>query len=62
MRERAMAERKSILLRISPELWEEIQRLASQEMRSINGQIEYLLRQAVKSRGRESREGTEENA
>ncbi|HRK20539.1 MAG TPA: PTS ascorbate transporter subunit IIC [Fimbriimonadaceae bacterium] len=47
-----MAERKSILLRITPELWEEIQRMASQELRSVNGQIEFLLREAVRARGR----------
>jgi hypothetical protein len=47
-----MAERKSILLRISPELWEELQRMAAEELRSINGQIEYLLRQAIKARSR----------
>lgn len=45
-----MAERKSILLRISPELWEELQRMASDELRSINGQIEFLLREAVRQR------------
>lgn len=45
-----MAERKSILLRISPELWEELQRMASDELRSINGQIEFLLREAVKQK------------
>ena len=47
-----MAERKSILLRIPPELWEELQRLAAQDLRSLNAEIEYLLRQAVKNRGR----------
>jgi hypothetical protein len=58
-----MAERKSILLRISPELWEEIQRMASQELRSINGQMEFLLREAVKARRKkdlsESSEGSD---
>lgn len=55
-----MSERKSILLRITPELWEEIQRMANEELRSVNGQIEYLLREAVKSRGRSSRKGLPE--
>jgi len=45
-----MAERKSILLRISPELWADLQRLAEAEFRSLNGQIEYLLQEAVKKR------------
>ena len=48
-----MSHRKSLLLRISPELWEELQRMATQELRSINGQIEYLLREAARARGRE---------
>lgn len=43
-----MAERKSLVLRIPPELWEELQRMAEQELRSLNGQIEYLLREAVR--------------
>jgi hypothetical protein len=47
-----MAERKPILLRIPPELWEEIQRMANQELRSVNGQIEYLLREALRQRRR----------
>ncbi len=42
--------RKSYLLRISPELWDELNRWAGEELRSVNGQIEYLLREAVKER------------
>ncbi len=45
-----MAERKSILLRISQELWADLQRIAESEFRSLNGQIEYLLQEAVKKR------------
>ena len=45
-----MAERKNFVLRIDPALWAEIERWASEELRSINGQIEYLLRQAVVTR------------
>jgi hypothetical protein len=47
-----MADRevKKILLRIPPELWEKIQRMADVELRSVNGQIEYLLKEAVKAR------------
>jgi len=44
-------ERKSILLRISPLLWEEIARLAERDLRSINAQIEFLLREAIRQRG-----------
>lgn len=46
-----MAERKSFLLRIDPEVWAEIERLAQAELRSVNGQIEYLLREALTRRG-----------
>jgi hypothetical protein len=42
--------RKAFLLRISPELMKEVEAWAQSELRSINGQIEYLLRQAVSQR------------
>ena len=42
--------RKQIILRITPSLWEEIARWADEDFRSINGQIEYLLTEAVKQR------------
>ena len=45
-----MAVRKPFLLRISPELWAELECWASDELRSVNGQIEYLLKQAVMKR------------
>jgi hypothetical protein len=44
-------ERKSILLRIPPTLWEEITRLAERDLRSTNAQIEFLLREAIRQRG-----------
>ncbi len=48
-----MASRKPFLLRIDPELWAELEAWAADELRSVNGQIEYLLRQAVlKRKGR----------
>ena len=46
-----MAERKAFLLRVDPELWAELERLAQTELRSVNGQVEYLLRQALAQRG-----------
>ena len=46
-----MSERKAYLLRIDPELWAEIERLAQAELRSVNGQVEYLLREALAKRG-----------
>ena len=45
-----MAERKPYLLRIDPGLWAELEAWAKDELRSINGQIEYILRQAVSKR------------
>ena len=45
-----MAGRKAYLLRIDPELWAEIERLAQAELRSVNGQVEYLLREALEKR------------
>ena len=47
-----MAERKSFLLRISPELYEKLERWAADELRSANAQIEYLLADAVRRAGR----------
>jgi hypothetical protein len=45
-----MMERKSFLLRIDPALWADIEAWAQDELRSVNSQIEYLLRQAVQKR------------
>ena len=45
-----MAERKSFLMRIDPALWAELEAWAQDELRSVNGQVEYLLRQAVQKR------------
>ena len=44
------AARKPVLLRLSPELHEELRRWANQDMRSLNAHMEYLLRQAVTKR------------
>jgi hypothetical protein len=45
-----MAQRKPFLLRIDPALWAELEAWAQDELRSVNGQIEYVLRQAVLTR------------
>ena len=45
-----MPERKPFLLRIDPDLWAELEAWAKDELRSVNGQIEYLLRQALQKR------------
>ena len=47
-----MAERKPFLLRTDPALLEALQRWADEDLRSLNGQIEYLLRQALQREGR----------
>ena len=47
-----MAERKPFLLRIDREVLEAIQRWADDELRSLNGQIEFLLRCALLEEGR----------
>ena len=44
--------KKSYPLRIDPTLWAEIERLAAQELRSANAQVEYMLREALARRGR----------
>ena len=45
-----MADRKSFLLRMDPALWDDLECWAQAELRSVNGQIEYILRQAVNKR------------
>jgi hypothetical protein len=45
-----MGQKKSFLLRLDPALWEQLQSWAAAELRSVNGQIEYLLLRAVQER------------
>ena len=45
-----MAARKQFLLRIDPEVWADVEKWAADELRSVNAQIEYLLREAVRKR------------
>lgn len=47
-----MDERKTFLLRIDTEIYAQLRRWAGDELRSLNGQIEYLLREALKKSGR----------
>ena len=54
-------ERKPFLLRIPPDLWKELEKWAGDELRSVNGQIEYLLRQDVEKR-KSTREGIKKPA
>lgn len=46
----ASPDKKSFALRIDPVLWAQIERLAAAELRSVNAQVEYLLREAVRTR------------
>lgn len=50
-----MAERKPFLLRVDPLVLEALQRWAADELRSVNGQVEYLLREALRQAGREGK-------
>ena len=45
-----MAARKQFLLRIDPDLWRELERWAADDLRSVNAQVEWLLRDAVRLR------------
>jgi len=51
-----MAKRKAFLLRLDPETYAALQRWAADDLRSVNGQVEYLLRRALRDRGRVSDE------
>ena len=52
-----MAARKSFLLRLDPETFEAVQRWANDDLRSVNGQVEFLLRRALADAGRQPRSG-----
>ncbi|MEN9592567.1 MAG: hypothetical protein RJA21_1041 [Gemmatimonadota bacterium] len=49
-----MAERKSFLIRVDREVLDAVQRWANDDLRSLNGQIEFLLRRALRDTGRVS--------
>jgi hypothetical protein len=54
-----MAERKKFLLRIDPDLYDTLERWASDEFRSVNAQIEFVLRQAARNAGKLRKEPSE---
>ena len=56
-----MPDRKSFLLRVDRELLDAVQRWANDDLRSLNGQIEFLLRRALQQSGRAARGGGERN-
>ena len=47
-----MPEKKSFLLRIAPEVYDALAVMAAEELRSVNGQVEFLLRDALARAGR----------
>ncbi len=55
-------EKKSLLLRLDPAVAAAIESLAAQELRSVNGQIEWLLREALARRGRDVKTSTRTNS
>ena len=46
-----MTAKKSFLLRVDPAIWAEVERLAQGDLRSVNAEVEYLLRDALARRG-----------
>ncbi len=55
-------ERQAFILRISPEILKAVEKWASDEFRSVNGQIEYLLSEALKKSGRLKKNNTDPKA
>jgi len=56
-----MAEKKAFVLRVNPEMLKEIESWAAAEFRSTNGQIEYLLQQAINERKKKNRKRSSES-
>ncbi len=52
-----MAERKPFLMRIDPQLYEAIQKWAADDLRSVNAQVEFVLRDALARAGRTPKKG-----
>jgi hypothetical protein len=52
-----MADRKPFLLRLEPGVHQALEKWAADELRSLNGQIEYLLREALRRAGRGADKG-----
>ena len=58
----ASPDKKAFALRIDPAVWAEIERVAAAELRSVNAQVEYLLREALHARGRHPEKKAEKSA
>lgn len=54
--------RKPFLLRMDPEVFDDLQRWADDDLRSLNGQIEFVLRKALQQAGRSVRDGEPSSA
>ena len=50
-----MSEKKGFALRISQEMIKELERWAAEEFRSVNGQIEYILSEAIKNKKKKNK-------
>jgi hypothetical protein len=61
MSDRIMKERKAFLLRMDPALYAELEAWAQQELRSLNGQIEFILKEAVAKRRKAKEEPTQDS-
>jgi hypothetical protein len=53
-----MAKKKAFPLRINEDIWQAVRRWSDDELRSVNGQIEYLLRDALRNAGRMPKDKT----
>ena len=56
-----MESKKSILLRIDPKLWDDLNEWSKDELRSLNAQIEWVLRESIKRRKREKTDSDQTN-
>ena len=54
-----MSEKKKFLLRLDPELYDALEKWAADELRSVNAQMEYVLKEAVRKAGRLQGKGDE---
>ncbi|MFI5842897.1 hypothetical protein ACIA8K_24635 [Catenuloplanes sp. NPDC051500] len=52
-----MPERKKLLLRLDPQVYDAVAKWAADDLRSVNAQIEFALRQALRSAGRKPKAG-----
>jgi len=57
-----MAKKKAFPLRINEDIWQAVRRWSDDELRSVNGQIEYLLRDALRKAGRMSKDAEQDKA